>query len=107
AGTGAKRLMQIARIESLSASAGWRIHDFLKVTMVDGLVGWSEFSRAFGGPGAHEAIAAIAPELIGKDPRSAAAQTLLLESARRSSISQQAASAIHNALLDVRAKALG
>jgi galactonate dehydratase len=99
--------MQIAYIDCLSAAAGWRIHDFLKVTMVDGLVGWSEFSRAFKGPGAHEAIAAIAPALIGKDPRSAAVQTLLLESARRSSISQQAAAAVHNALLDVRARALG
>ena len=62
--------MKIARIEHLAASAGWRIHDFLKVTLTDGLVGWSEFSRAFGGPGVGDAIGEIAPTLLGLDPRS-------------------------------------
>jgi galactonate dehydratase len=99
--------MQIARIDCFTAAAGWRTHEFLKVTMADGLVGWSEFSRAFGGPGAREAIAALTPALIGADPRSAAVGTMLLDAARRSSVTQQACAAIGNALLDVRARALG
>jgi L-alanine-DL-glutamate epimerase-like enolase superfamily enzyme len=71
--------MQIARIECFTAAAGWRTHEFLKITMAGGLVGWSEFSRAFGGPGAREAIAGLTPALLGTDPRSAAVGTLLLE----------------------------
>src|SRR5437870_8116763 len=99
--------MQIARIDCSSAAAGWRTHDFVKVTMADGLVGWSEFSRAFGGPGAREAVADIASALIGKDPRSAGVRTALLEVARRSFAAQQASAAIQNALLDGQARALG
>jgi L-alanine-DL-glutamate epimerase-like enolase superfamily enzyme len=99
--------MRIARIEHLAASAGWRIHDFLKVTLTDGLVGWSEFSRAFGGPGVLDAIAEIAPTLLGLDPRSIELNTALLHAARRSTITLQASGALRNALLDVRARALG
>jgi galactonate dehydratase len=99
--------MKIARVECLAAYAGWRIHDFVKITMRDGLVGWSEFSRAFGGPGVHQALAEIAVELIGHDPRSAWVTTSLLEFGRRSSIAQQACGALQNALLDIRARWLG
>src|SRR5262249_8105774 len=96
-----------ASIECLSADAGWRIHDFVKVTLADGLVGWSEFSRAVHGPGVSEAIAALAPSLIDTDPRSPLVRTTLLESGRSSSIAYQACSAVRNALLDARARALG
>src|SRR4051794_40384553 len=99
--------MTIASIECLSAYAGWRIHDFLKVTLADGLVGWSEFSRALNGPGVHAAIASLAPRLVGLDPHSASARTLLREASRPSAIAHQASSAIANALLDVRARSLG
>jgi L-alanine-DL-glutamate epimerase-like enolase superfamily enzyme len=98
--------MRIASIECLSAYAGWRIHDFLKVTMADGLVGWSEFSRALNGPGVIEAISVIARTVIGEDPRAARVRTTLLAAGRASTIAHQACAAIANALLDVRARAL-
>ena len=41
------RMKVAALIQRLAADAGWRIHDFLKLTLDDGRVGWSEFSRAF------------------------------------------------------------
>jgi galactonate dehydratase len=99
--------MRIASIECFAAYAGWRVHDFLKVTMADGVTGWSEFSRAFNGPGVVESIAAIAPRLIGQDPRSPSVTNVLRESRRASTLSYQACAALSNALLDVRARALG
>jgi len=99
--------MKIASVECLSAHAGWRIYDFLKVATTDGLVGWSEFSRAFNGPGVPETIAAIAPRLLGDDPSGVRVTTMLREAARPSRLAYQACSAIANALLDVRARALG
>ena len=98
--------MKIAAIECLAADAGWRIHDFLKLTLDDGRVGWSEFSRAFAGPGVIATIETVAEQLIGRDPQSTRSSTFLREAGRQSTLGYQAASAISNALLDVRARAL-
>jgi L-alanine-DL-glutamate epimerase-like enolase superfamily enzyme len=98
--------MRIAAIECLAADAGWRIHDFLKLTLEDGRVGWSEFSRAFAGPGVVAAIEAVAEQLIGRDPRSASVGAYLREVGRQSTLGYQAGAAISNALLDARARAL-
>jgi galactonate dehydratase len=98
--------MNIARVERLSADGGWRIFDFVKVTLEDGLVGWSEFSRALNGPGICEAIDAIGAGLIGQDPRSAIARVRLMVAGRASNIAYQACGALSNALLDLRARAL-
>ena len=100
------RRMKIAAIECLAADAGWRIHDFLKLTLDDGRVGWSEFSRAFAGPGVIATIETVAEQLIGRDPQSTRSSTFLREAGRQSTLGYQAASAISNALLDVRARAL-
>ena len=102
--------MKIERIESLHADAGWRTFDYLKVTTDDGLVGWSEYNESFGGLGVSATIERLAPALIGKDPRAYEAQIALLQALRRTAISgiaQQAIGAIENALLDVKARALG
>jgi L-alanine-DL-glutamate epimerase-like enolase superfamily enzyme len=99
--------MILAAMECLAADAGWRVHDFLKVTLDDGLVGWSEFSRAFNGPGVIETIEALGGRLVGQDPRSPAVSQLLHEEGRQSTLGYQACAAISNALLDVRARALG
>jgi L-alanine-DL-glutamate epimerase-like enolase superfamily enzyme len=99
--------VKIARVESLSAYAGWRTHDFLKVTMADGVVGWSEFSRVSGGPDVCDAIAQLSSRIVGLDPRSAEVSTLLREAARGSTVAYRACGALQNALLDVRARALG
>jgi galactonate dehydratase len=102
--------VKIAEIKSLHADGGGRAFDFLKITTDDGLVGWSEYNESFGGLGVCAAIDALAPSLIGKDPRPFEAHVALLQALRRPSAGgmvQQAVGAIENALLDVKARALG
>ncbi len=102
--------MKIRALECLHADAGHRNFDFLKVTTEDGLVGWSEYNESFGGRGVTAAILNLAPAVVGKDPRAFEAVTALLYALRRQAsggMVQQAIGAIENALLDVKAKALG
>jgi galactonate dehydratase len=102
--------MKIAEVGSLHADAGWRTYDFLKVTTDDGLVGWSEYNEAFGGQGVSAIIDRLAPAIIGKDARAYEAQVALMYALRRQASGgavQQAIGAIENALLDVKARALG
>jgi galactonate dehydratase len=102
--------MKIAQIESLHADAGWRTYDFLKITTDDGLVGWSEYNESFGGRGVSAIIDHLVPFLIGKDARAYEAHVALMYAVRRQAAGgavQQAIGAIENALLDVKARALG
>ena len=102
--------MKIARLESLHADAGQRNFDFLKITTDDGLVGWSEYNESFGGAGVSAVIDGLAPQLVGRDPRAYEALVTLLYAVRRQAaggIAHQAIGAIENALLDLKAKALG
>jgi galactonate dehydratase len=102
--------MKIAGIESLHADAGGRAFDFLKITTDEGLVGWSEYNESFGGTGVSAVIDSLAPALIGKDPRPFEAHVALLQALRRPAaggMAQQAIGAVENALLDLKARALG
>ena len=102
--------MKIAKIESLHADAGQRNFDFLKITADDGLVGWSEYNESFGGPGVSAVIERLAPSIVGKDPRAFEALVALMYALRRQAsggVVQQAIGAIENALLDLKARALG
>ena len=102
--------MKITDVESLHAGVGWRNFDFLKISTDAGLVGWSEYTESFGGVGVSAAIAALAPALVGKDPRPWEAHVALLYALRRQAsggMVQQAIGAIENALLDLNARALG
>jgi L-alanine-DL-glutamate epimerase-like enolase superfamily enzyme len=102
--------LTIAQIESLHADAGWRTYDFLKLTTEGGLVGWSEYNESFGGQGVSALIDRLAPHLIGKDARAYEAHVALMYALRRQASGgavQQAIGAIENALLDVKARALG
>jgi galactonate dehydratase len=102
--------MKIDSIESLHADAGWRTYDFLKITTDSGIVGWSEYNESFGGQGVSAIIERLIPTLIGKDPRRYEAHTALLYALRRQASGgavQQAIGAIENALLDIKARALG
>ncbi len=102
--------MKIASVESLHADAGQRNFDFLKITTDDGLVGWSEYNESFGGPGVSVVIERLAPTIVGKDPRAYESLVALMYAVRRQAsggIAQQAIGAIENALLDIKAKALG
>ena len=102
--------MRITALDCLHADAGHRSFDFLKVTTDEGLVGWSEYNESFGGKGVSAAIRHLAPAVVGKDPRAYEAVVALLYALRRQAsggIVQQAIGAIENALLDLKAKALG
>jgi L-alanine-DL-glutamate epimerase-like enolase superfamily enzyme len=102
--------MRIDSLETLHADGGWRTFDFVKVTTDGGLVGWSEYNESFGGPGLTELIRRLAPALVGKDPRAHEAQVALMQALRRTAaggVVQQAVGAIENALVDVKARALG
>jgi L-alanine-DL-glutamate epimerase-like enolase superfamily enzyme len=102
--------MKITDVQSLHADAGGRNFDFLKITTDTGVIGWSEYNESFGGPGLSAVIDRLAPSLIGKDPRAWEAHVALLYALRRQAtggVIQQAIGAIENALLDVKARALG
>src|SRR5579884_2859756 len=102
--------MKITAVESLHADGGGRAFDFLKVSTDEGLVGWSEYNEGFGGLGVTQVIERLAPVLIGKDPRAVeahVAQMLALRRVAAGGVNQQAIGALENALVDIKAKALG
>ena len=102
--------MRIESLKTLHADGGRRAFDFVKLTTDDGLVGWSEYNETFGGAGLTALIDRLAPTLIGKDPRAHEAHVALMQAIRRTAaggVVQQAIGAIENALLDVKARALG
>lgn len=102
--------MKVTGFETLHADGGGRAFDFLKITTDEGLVGWSEYNEAFGGLGVTSVIEQLAPVILGKDPRAVEAHVTLLQALRRMApggVNQQAIGAIENALVDLKAKALG
>ena len=102
--------MRITSLECLHADAGFRNFDFVKISTDEGLVGWSEYNEAFGGVGLTSLIENLAPLLVGQDPRPYESLIASMQAVRRlapGGVVQQAIGAIENALLDVKAKALG
>lgn len=102
--------MKISSIDTLHADAGCRNFDFLKITTDEDLIGWSEYNESFGGMGVTGVIEHLKPLLLGKDPRAFEALVTMLYAVRRQAsggLIQQAIGAVENALLDVKAKALG
>ena len=102
--------MRIATIEDLHCNAGWRNFSFLKITTDDGLVGWSEYMEGYGAGGLTGVIHKLGSLLIGADPRPVERHTARLYAVTRQApggINQQAIAAIENALIDIKAKALG
>src|SRR5579863_4889103 len=103
--------MKIVKVEDLHCDAGWRVNSFLKVTTDEGLVGWSEYMEGYGAQGLTGVIQRLAERfLIGRDPRPVEAISALLYAATRQAaggVNQMAIAAIENALVDLKAKALG
>ena len=102
--------MKISRIVDLHADAGWRVFSFLKIETDAGLVGWSEYNESYGSRGLTAVIMKLAELLIGRDPRPVELITENLYARTRQApggLVQQAIAAIENALVDVKAKALG
>lgn len=102
--------MRIATIEDLHCNAGWRDFSFLKITTDDGLVGWSEYLEGYGSRGLTGVIHQLGALLIGDDPRPVERHSARLYAVTRQApggVNQQAIAAIENALVDLKAKALG
>jgi L-alanine-DL-glutamate epimerase-like enolase superfamily enzyme len=103
--------MKVASLETLYCDAGWRPWIFLKATTDDGLVGWSEITDSHGSPrGLAGIIEDLSPLVVGQDPR--AVERIywdLYRHTRQSpgSVIAKAIGGIENALLDLKAKALG
>jgi L-alanine-DL-glutamate epimerase-like enolase superfamily enzyme len=103
--------MKVARLETLFCDAGWRPWIFLKATTDDGRVGWAEITDSHGSPrGLAGIVEDLAPLVVGRDARAVEAIYWDLYRATRQSpggVIQKAIGGIENALLDVKAKALG
>ena len=102
--------MKITAIESLHCDAGWRTLSFLKISTDEGLIGYSEYNESYGSPGLSEVIRRLGEVLIGLDPRPVQRLTANLYARTRQApegLLQQAIAALENALLDIKAKALG
>ena len=103
--------MRVASLETLFCDAGWRPWIFLKATTDDGLVGWAEITDSHGSPrGLAGIVEDLAPVVVGKDPR--ATERIywdLYRHTRQSpgSVIAKAIAGVENALLDIKAKALG
>jgi len=103
--------MKIVKVEDLHCDAGWRVNSFLKITTDEGIVGWSEYMEGYGAQGLTGVILKLAERfLIGQDPRPVERHSAHLYAATRQAaggVNQMAIAAIENALVDIKAKALG
>ena len=103
--------MKVAALETLFCDAGWRPWIFLKATADDGSVGWAEITDSHGSPrGLAGIVEDLAPIVVGRDPRPVEGIYWdLYRHTRQSpgSVIAKAIAGIENALLDLKARALG
>lgn len=102
--------MRITAIEDLHCDAGWRNFSYLKISTDEGITGWSEYNESYGSQGLSHVIGLLGRALIGRDPRPVGRISADLAKMTRQApagVNQQAIGAIENALLDIKAKALG
>ena len=103
--------MKVASLETLFCDAGWRPWIFLKATADDGSVGWAEITDSHGSPhGLAGVVQDLAPLVVGRDPR--AGERIYLgalppHAPEPGSVIAKALGGIENALLDLKARALG
>jgi len=103
--------MKITSVETFHCDAGWRPWTFIKIITDEGIIGWSECTDSHGSPlGLEGVVKTLTPHLLGKDPRKVESLYWLMYARTRQSpgsIIQKAIGGIENALLDIKAKALG
>ena len=103
--------MKVASLETLFCDAGWRPWIFLKATADDGSVGWAEITDSHGSPrGLAGIVEDLRPLVVGRDPRPVESVYWDLYRATRQSpgsLIAKALAGIENALLDLKARALG
>ena len=102
--------MKITDIETFIVDAGWRPWIFVKIATDEGIVGYGECSEGRNPYAVAGAIEDFKPLLMGKDPRPFEMRFWDLVRGSRQSpggIAAKAIAGIDNALLDIKAKALG
>ncbi len=103
--------MKVASLEVVFCDAGWRPWMFLKATTDEGQAGWAEITISNGSPrGLAGAVEDLAPLVVGRDPRATERIAADLYRAMRQSVGGVVGNAIggiENALLDLKARALG
>jgi L-alanine-DL-glutamate epimerase-like enolase superfamily enzyme len=103
--------VNVVALETLFCDAGWRPWIFVKATADDGSVGWAEVTDSHGSPrGIAGVVEDLAPLVVGRDPRPVERIYWELYRATRQSpgsIVAKALAGIENALLDLKARALG
>jgi L-alanine-DL-glutamate epimerase-like enolase superfamily enzyme len=103
--------VKVAQLETLYCDAGWRPWIFLKATTDDGMIGWAEITDSHGSPrGLAGIVQDLSPHVVGRDPRAVERIVWELFRATRQSpgsVIQKSIGGIENALLDLKAKALG
>jgi galactonate dehydratase len=103
--------VKVASLETLYCDAGWRPWIFVKATADDGRIGWAEVTDSHGSPrGVAGILEDVAPLVVGRDPR--ATERIYWELYRHTrqspgSVIAKTLAAVENALLDLKAKALG
>ncbi|MFH1086642.1 MAG: mandelate racemase/muconate lactonizing enzyme family protein [Chloroflexota bacterium] len=102
--------MKVTQVETLSCEGGWRIHNFVKISTDEGLVGYSECTMMHSAPMLTAAITHLGSYVIGQDPMNTEAIQLMLYGITQRQIgglAHQAISGLDAALLDIKGKALG
>ena len=103
--------MKITGVETFLCRAGWRDWAFLKIETNEGIVGYADCTDSHGSlPGVLAAIDGIRHLLVGRDPR--AIERVLVDICRitrqsAKGVVKKALAAVENALLDIKARALG
>jgi galactonate dehydratase len=102
--------MRISGFRTIHADGGWRTVSFLRLETQDGLVGWAEYSEIAWSPGLTGVIEALAPHVVGRDPRAfgrLAGELRALTRISPGGLAAQAVGAIENACIDLAGKAAG
>jgi len=102
--------MRITAIEDLHCDAGWRVWSFLKISTDEGVTGWAEYNESYGSKGLTGVIRKLAEPLVGRDPPPVEWISSELYARTRQApggMIRQAIAAIENALVDIKARALG
>ena len=101
--------MNVASLETFHCRAGWRNYHFVKLTLENGVVGWSEYDEGWSSAGVTTVIEKQKRNVIGQNVMLHERIYARMAAATRQSptgVLPRANGAIENALLDAKAKLL-
>ena len=99
--------MNIKEIKTFHCPAGWRRYHFVRITLEDGTIGWSEYDEGFDSVGVTTAIDRMSVAALGQDALNHEGIYARLAATARQSlygVLPRAIGAIENAVLDAKAK---